>query len=280
MTPSPTARRGPRRLIALLGATAAGLAMVACSSGGGAEDPADAGSESDSGGGTSGSAGDVGGTLTVFAAASLQEAFDVLLAAFGEQHPDVEVAPAVYDGSATLATQLEEGAGADVLATANEDTMERITTAGLEASTPEPFATNTLVIAVPTGNPEGIADLPDLNDTTFVICAPAVPCGDATVELFGLTGFAGAPVSQEQNVTAVAERVVNGDVGAGLVYGTDVAARSGELEAVVPTGADDVVNNYPIVELEGAQPAAAPFVEFVLSDEGQAVLSEHGFGAP
>ncbi|WP_154795593.1 molybdate ABC transporter substrate-binding protein [Occultella kanbiaonis] len=276
MTRSLPTRRGPRRLIALLGATAAGLALVACSSGGGAEDPTDAGSGAETGE----AADEVGGTLTVFAAASLQESFDELLAAFAEQYPDVEVAPAVYDGSSTLTTQLEEGASADVLATANEETMERITTADLAASTPELFATNTLVIAVPTGNPEGIADLPDLNETTFVICAPEVPCGDATAELFEVAGFDGTPVSQEQNVTAVAERVVNGDVGAGLVYGTDVASRSDELEAVVPTGADDIVNNYPIVELEDAQPAAALFVEFVLSDEGRAVLAEYGFGAP
>ncbi|CAM3643022.1 molybdate ABC transporter substrate-binding protein [Occultella aeris] len=272
MTRSLTTRRRPRRLIALLGATAAGLALAACSSGGGDEDP--------TGAGTSETAEDVGGTLTVFAAASLQESFDELLAAFAEQHPDVEVAPAVYDGSSTLATQLEEGASADVLATANEETMQRITTGDLAARAPELFATNTLVIAVPTGNPEGIADLPDLDDTTFVICAPEVPCGDATVELFEVAGFDGTPVSQEQNVTAVAERVVNGDVGAGLVYGTDVASRSDELEAVVPTGADGIVNDYPIVELDGAQPAAALFVEFVLSDEGQAVLAEYGFGAP
>ncbi|TDE94324.1 molybdate ABC transporter substrate-binding protein [Occultella glacieicola] len=250
-----------------------GLALVACSSGDGGGDPTDAGS------GT-GDAQELGGSLTVFAAASLQEPFDDLLAAFGELYPDVEIGPAVYDGSSTLVTQLEEGANADVLATANTSTMDAITAAGLEASAPESFATNTLVIAVPAGNPDGIADLPDLDDTTFVICAPEVPCGDATTRLFEAQGFTGTPVSQEQNVTAVAERVVNGDVGAGLVYGTDVASRADDLEAVVPTGAEDVVNTYPIVELDGAEPAGALFVQFVLSDAGRAVLAEHGFGAP
>src|SRR5699024_12172664 len=91
---------------------------------------------------------------------------------------------------------------------------------------PTLFATNTLVIAVPKGNPLGITDLADLNEATFVTCAPEVPCGAAATELFDLAGFEGEPVSLEQNVTAAAERVASGEVDAALVYPTDVASRA------------------------------------------------------
>jgi molybdate transport system substrate-binding protein len=107
-----------------------------------------------------------------------------------------------------------------------------------------------------------------------------VPCGAATSELFALDGVDLAPVSQEQNVTAVAERVASGEVDAGLVYATDVASRADSMEAVVPSGADQVVNRYPITTLTGGSAAGAAFVDFVLSDAGRAVLADHGFGAP
>src|SRR5699024_8938003 len=129
-------------------------------------------------------------SLTVFAAASLAEPMDDLLALFAEQHPDVTVPPGVYDGSSPLVTQLTEGPDADVVATANSDTMGDLVSAFDErALQPTLFATNTLVIAVPRGNPKNIEDLDDLNEARFVVCAPQVPCGAAAQELFEASRF-------------------------------------------------------------------------------------------
>ncbi|WP_228760077.1 molybdate ABC transporter substrate-binding protein [Pseudactinotalea sp. HY158] len=217
-------------------------------------------------------------TLTVFAAASLGAAFDDLLEAFGADHPDVTIEPATYDGSSTLVTQLIEGARADVLATADQATMATLLDSDLPTGDPVDFATNTLVIAVPAGNPHGVEDLPDLAGRTYAICAPEVPCGAAAGRLFAQRGFEADAVSLEQNVTAVARRVASGEVDAGLVYATDVADRAGELEAVVPAG-DPIVNTYPILTLT-SDPAARAFADYVLSDAGREILAEHGFGAP
>lgn len=219
------------------------------------------------------------GTLTVYAAASLQVAFEHLLGMFAEQHPGVDVQPASYDGSSTLVTQLSEGAVADVFASAAEDTMGDLVATGLTDGDPQPFATNTLVIAVPEGNPAGVTDLADLAGLDYAICAAGVPCGEATLSLFGSAGLQVGAISEEQNVTAVAGRVVTGDVDAGLVYSTDVTSRDDALDAVIPA-ADGVVNRYPITSLVDAQPAGAAFIDLVLSDTGQAVLAEYGFGAP
>lgn len=253
-----------RSLRSALAAATAVVVLAGCA--GGAEidgDPAD----------------QVSGTVTVYAAASLQAAFTDLITEF-EQVSPATVAPPVYDGSATLVTQLTEGADADVLASADTATMDDLVSAGLNASDPVVFATNTLVIAVAPGNPLGIAELEDLDGLDYVVCAPEVPCGAATWSLFDVDALTVEAVSQEQNVTAVAERVARGEVDAGLVYATDVAARSDVLEAVVPSGAGQVVNQYPITTLAGADEAAVAFVDFVLSDEGRAVLAEHGFGGP
>lgn len=256
---------------------AAVLALLGACSGSADEDPS---ASSESAEETTSATADVTGTVTIYAAASLQAAFTDLIAEFEAQYPSVTVEPVVYDGSSTLVTQLTEGAEADVFASADEPNMDDLVAAGLADGDPQLFATNTLVIAVAPGNPLGIEDLSDLEGLDYVVCAPDVPCGNATTELFELDGVPLDPISQEQNVTAVAERVVSGEVDAGLVYATDVASRADTLAAVVPTGADEVVNRYPITTLVGADEAGAAFVAFVLSQQGQAVLAEYGFGSP
>lgn len=222
------------------------------------------------------------GELTVFAAASLQGAFDELAAAFEDAHPDLDVRPIVYDGSSTLVAQLVEGATADVFAAADESTMRKAADEGLVAD-PEVFATNTLVVAVPAGNPGGVEELADLaaDGVTVVLCAVEVPCGAASQRLLGNAGVSVAPASFEQNVTAVLTKVAAGEADAGLVYATDVEGEP-DVESFVPEGAADVVNRYPIAALERATvpAAAAAFVAFVCGPDGQAVLAEHGFGAP
>ena len=219
----------------------------------------------------------LGGELTVYAAASLAGAFDAIGEAFTTAHPDVEIS-AVYDGSSTLATQILEGAPADVFASADEANMEKVADAAVD---PALFATNTLVVAVPAGNPGGVESLADLADVVTVLCAPEVPCGAASEALLANADVEVQAASLEQNVTAVLTKIATGEADAGLVYATDVIGRD-EVEGVVPEGADEVVNRYPIAALADAPnpDAAAAFAEFVLSDAGRAILADFGFGAP
>ncbi|KAA0960304.1 molybdate ABC transporter substrate-binding protein [Microbacterium sp. ANT_H45B] len=256
------------RRIVMVALTAAALTLTGCAAG--AESPTPT-ATADASGST------VSGTLTVYAAASLSGAFDEIGAAFTEANPDVDVS-GVYDGSSTLVTQLREGAPADVFASADEANMQKLEDAAVD---PTLFASNTLVIAVPTGNPGGVETLADLADVTTVLCAPEVPCGAASATLLSNAGVAVEAASLEQNVTAVLTKVAAGEADAGLVYATDVIDRD-DVEVIVPDGAGEVVNHYPIAALSEAQnPAAAEaFVTFVLSDEGQRILADFGFGAP
>lgn len=256
-----------RRTVTVL-LTATALALTGCAAG--AEPPTSAATDD-------ASESAVSGELTVYAAASLSGAFDEIAAAFTEKNPDVEVS-GVYDGSSTLVTQLLEGAPADVFASADEANMQKLEDAAVD---PSLFASNTLVIAVPTGNPGGVETLGDLADVTTVLCAPEVPCGAASATLLSNAGVTVEAASLEQNVTAVLTKVAAGEADAGLVYATDVVGRD-DVEVIVPDGADEVVNHYPIAALSEASNAAAAdaFVAFVLSDDGQAVLADFGFGAP
>lgn len=222
------------------------------------------------------------GELTVYAAASLKAAFDDISAAFGSANPDVEVLPISYDGSSTLATQIIEGAPVDVFASADEANLKKVVDAGLVAGG-ELFATNTLVIAVPKGNPGGVTAIEDLGDAglTVVLCDAEVPCGRASQEVLGLAGVTATPVSLEQNVTAVLTKVAAGEADAGLVYATDVVGRD-DVESIVPAHADEVVNHYRLAALDGAgnPEAARAFVAYALSEAGQAILEGYGFGRP
>ena len=143
---------------------------------------------------------------------------------------------------------------------------------------------NTLVIAVPKGNPKGIAALADLAnpDLKVVLCAEGVPCGTASHKLLDLDGVSLTPVSEEQNVTAVLTKVESGEADAGMVYGTDAAGAAAQVDAIVPENADQVVNQYPITVLDGAKNSAAAqaFVDFVTGADGQAILAKYGFGKP
>lgn len=266
----------PARTFAVV-VTAAALALTGCTANDAASDP----------GGTPESSSGLSGELTVFAAASLSGAFEELAAEFEAENPGVDVLPISYDGSSVLATQLIEGASADVFASADERNMAKVADAGL-ADGAEPFATNTLEIAVTPGNPKGISGLESLADDvadsplTVVLCAPEVPCGNASKTLVEMAGLTITPASEEQNVTAVLTKVKSGEADAGLVYRTDVSAAGDAVEGVEIANAGDAVNVYPLVALEDAPnpELAAAFVEFVLSPAGQKVLDSFGFGAP
>ncbi|WP_221584166.1 molybdate ABC transporter substrate-binding protein [Microbacterium sp. G2-8] len=224
-------------------------------------------------------AGAAGGGLRIAAAASLQGAFDELVAEFEVAHPDILVAPVVYDGSSTLATQIAEGAPVDVAAFADEPTMARISD---DAEEPRIFATNSLVVAVPEGRSE-VASLDDLADPGLdvVLCAPEVPCGAAAQTALEAEGLRIDAASLEQNVSAVATKVAESIADAGLVYRTDVLATEG-IVAVEDPRLDDIVNSYPIAATAGAASAddAEAFIDFVLSDPGQQTLAKWGFGTP
>ena len=231
---------------------------------------------------SSDAATDAESTLTVFAAASLTEAFDELAATFEAEHPSVDVILS-FGGSAALAQQVVEGAPVDVFASAAEPPMQAVVDAGLAAD-PVVFATNTLELVVPAGNPAGVTGLDELADADLriALCDASVPCGAASAKLLEQEGVVAAPDTLESDVKAVLTKVSLGEVDAALVYRTDVIAAGDEVEGIEVPGAGSVVNRYPIAALTEADDAdaAADFVAFVTGDAGRAVLAEAGFGKP
>ena len=224
-----------------------------------------------------------GDTLTVFAAASLKAPFTDLAGRFEAAHPGTEVA-LVLAGSPTLVEQLDHGAQADVLATADEATMARAVTDGLVTDDPISFATNRLTVAVPPGNPAAVAGPADLTrpGLRLVTCAPVVPCGEAALAVAEAAGLDLSPVSEEQAVGDVLAKVQAGEADAGLVYVTDVLAAGDSVAQVpLPLGIA-AVNHYPISVLAAASDPdrAAAFVDLVTGPQGRAVLDEAGFGPP
>lgn len=224
-----------------------------------------------------------GGTLTVFAAASLKQTFTELAHTFEQQHPGTKVA-LNFAGSSDLVTQITEGAPADVFASADTKNMDKLKTASLLAGEPENFATNVLTIAVPPDNPAGISSFADLAKpgTTVVVCAPQVPCGAATEKVEAATGTTLKPASEESAVTDVLGKVVSGEADAGLVYVTDAKGAAGKVKAVPFKESGEAVNTYPIATVGGSahQELAADFVNLVTGESGRAVLGAAGFGSP
>lgn len=230
------------------------------------------------------------GTLTVFAAASLTEVVEQLGERLEEENPQLEVRFNLA-GSSALAAQLEQGAPADVFASADEQQMARVADAGL-AGEPEVFAANRLMLAFPLDDPAGIdrvveagipgiADLLD-RDVVLAVCAPEVPCGAAAAEILDRAGLADVPDTYEEDVRAVLTKVVLGEVDAGLVYRTDVLSAGDQVLARAFREAEGARNRYPVAVLDDAPnpDAARAFVDLLLSDEGRRVLTEAGFAEP
>ncbi|MEB3369278.1 molybdate ABC transporter substrate-binding protein [Saccharopolyspora mangrovi] len=217
-------------------------------------------------------------TVTVLAAASLTESFDELGERFTAEHPDVQV-QFDYQGSSTLAEQIEQGRPADVFASADDKNMAKV--ADL-VSPPQPFATNRLTIVVPPGNPAHVASLADLADKRLVVCAPQVPCGSATQQVAKAAGVGLRPVSEENDVKQVLQKVVAGEADAGLVYVTDAEAAGDKVQAIDFPESPQVVNSYPIATVKDSQQEqlANDFVAFVRGPGGREVLGAHGFDVP
>lgn len=220
--------------------------------------------------------------ITVYAAASLTAGFEQLAGDFEAEHDGVQVR-LTFGGSSDLAAQIDQGAPADVFASADQVTMAGLVDAGL-VSDPADVAANTLMIAVPPDNPASVSDLADLagEDVRLVVCAPAVPCGDAAVRLAAQQDVELSPVSEEQSVTDVLTKVASGEADAGLVYVTDVAAAGDDVRGIEVPGAEQVVNTYPIATVVDSEvpDLARDFVDLVRGPEGQAALEDLGFRAP
>ncbi|WP_436055289.1 molybdate ABC transporter substrate-binding protein [Pseudarthrobacter oxydans] len=218
-------------------------------------------------------------TLTVFAAASLKSSFTELAERFEAENPGTTVTLS-FAGSADLATQLSQGAPADVFASADSGTMAKVQEAGLVDGGPRDFATNTLAIAVPPGNPAGIRSFADLAKTgiKLVSCASQVPCGAAAARVAGSTAL--SPVSEENSVTDVLGKVISGEADAGLVYVTDVRSAGARVEGIPFPEAAAAVNPYPAAVLAGSRnkTAAGRFLNLLAGPEGQEVLAAAGFG--
>jgi molybdate transport system substrate-binding protein len=245
-----------RRLTALAAATF--VLVAACSTGGGARRQ-----------------------VTVFAAASLGDAFKAMVKPFAAAHDNYSLTFS-FAGSQQLVTQLQQGAKADALATADQTTMGNAPKKDL-VSTPVVFARNHLVIAVGRGNPKHVHTLADLArpDLKVVLAASAVPAGKYANQALAKAGVNLKPVSLEDNVEGVVTKVGLGEADAGIVYVTDATA-SRNVDAVPIADADNVVAEYPVVALNtGSQRAGGrQFVAFLRSPAGQSILRRFGFLPP
>ncbi|WP_251149843.1 molybdate ABC transporter substrate-binding protein [Cellulosimicrobium sp. Marseille-Q4280] len=226
-------------------------------------------------------------TLTVLAAASLRDVFTDLATDFESEHDGVTVTLS-FAGSSDLGDQILAGAPADVFAPADERTMDRVVEAG-DADDPVAFATNTLTVVTPPGNPAGVGSFADLarDDVKVVVCAPEVPCGSATETVADAAGVTIHRVSEEASVTDVLGKVTAGEADAGLVYVTDAALAGHDVEVVDVPETDAALNTYPIAVVAAATDAGAEqrelaqaWVDLVTGETGRAALAEAGFGTP
>jgi molybdate transport system substrate-binding protein len=224
-----------------------------------------------------------GGSLMVFAAASLKQSFTQLAEGFKTDNPGSSVEFS-FAGSSDLVTQLTQGAKADVFASADTKNMDKAVQANLVAGKPVNFASNVLTIAVMPGNPKGIKSFQDLTKPglNVVVCAPQVPCGSATTKIEQATGVKLNPVSEESSVTDVLGKVSTGQADAGLVYVTDVEGSGGKVVGIDFPESSQAVNTYPIAALKGSGNVdlANKFVDYVTGEAGQKVLNQAGFGKP
>jgi molybdate transport system substrate-binding protein len=238
--------------------------------------------------------GEVGGKVTVFAAASLTDAFNQIGEAFEAGHPGTRV-EFNFGGSSALRLQIEQGARADVFASADTAQVERAVEAGLVDGAPRTFARNMLVIVTPAANPGHVDSAADLArpGLKLVLANEQVPVGSYSLQVlrsmeadpaYG-AGFAARvlsnAVSFESNVKQVLAKVELGEADAGIVYTTDVTPSvAPHLAQVQVPPRFNVTAQYQLALVKGAPngPTARAFIDFVLSPEGQQILRSYGFG--
>jgi molybdate transport system substrate-binding protein len=222
------------------------------------------------------------GSVTVFAAASLTESFNDLQTSLKSSDPGLAVTYS-FAGSGTLVTQIQQGAPADVIATADTASMKKLTDAGL-VEAPTTFARNKLEILVAPGNPKGIHTLADLarTDIKLVTEEDTVPAGKYSAQILQMAGVTVSPVSKEADVKAAVAKVTSGEADVTIVYVTDVTAAGSKGQGVIIPDAQNVIAEYPIAIVKGSNnhDAAAAFVDAVVNGSGQDSLHTHGFLPP
>lgn len=222
------------------------------------------------------------GELLVSAAASLSDAFLEIESAFEDTNPNVDVL-LNFGPSSGLREQILEGAPVDVFASANISNMEQVVDAG-EAEEPQVFVLNMLQIAVPSGNPAGITSLDDFSREELLIglCAVGVPCGDFARETLANAGVTPSVDTDEPDVRALLTKIEVGELDAGITYVTDVISSDGRVDGIEIPEDVNVVAEYPIAVMTNAPnpESATIFVEFVGSEQGQAILTDYGFSTP
>ncbi|MFF1384210.1 molybdate ABC transporter substrate-binding protein [Arthrobacter sp. NPDC058288] len=262
------------RLAALLTVAALTVSLAAC---------AQSTSAGRAGGASADTAGQLSGTVTVFAAASLKASFTTLAEEFERKYPGTKVILS-FAGSSDLATQISQGAPADVYASADTTNMTKLADAGLVDGPATNFATNVLQIAVPPSNPASISSFADLArpGVKVVVCASQVPCGAAADSVEKAAGVTLAPVSEESSVTDVLGKVISGEADAGLVYVTDVKAAGNKARGIPFAEAGMAVNTYPIATVGSSRNTelAAAFIAMVSGADGRKILADAGFGMP
>lgn len=270
------------RLPVLLIAVPLAATLAACGSS--SKGPASTGAPSSAaaGGGGSSSAGNLSGSITVFAAASLTETFTTLGHQFEAAHPGTKVT-FNFGASSTLANQINQGAPADVFASAAPKNMEQVVKPG-NAKSPVTFAVNKAEIAVPPSNPGNVTQLSDLarSGVKVALCQEQVPCGVVAAQVFTNARITVKPVTREADVKSTLAKVEVGEVDAGVVYVTDVKSAGTKVKGVTIPDNLNASTDYPIATLTHAKSAAVgqAFVSYVDSSAGEAVLTAAGFGTP
>ena len=221
--------------------------------------------------------------LTVFAAASLTDAFTKAGDEFARSNARVRFT-FNFSSSSTLATQIANGAPADLFASADEANMQKILDAELVDVSPMVFASNSLEIVVASGNPKRIATLADLArpEVILVLAAPTVPAGKYALEALAKARVNAKPASQEVDVRAVLNKVGLGEADAGIVYVTDVKSAASRVTGVDIPAEHQVIARYPITVVKGAKDSALAhrFVDYLVSPTGQSILAGFGFAKP
>ena len=250
-----------------LGLAATGLAGCGSSSSGAAATPSGSG---------------LSGSITVFAAASLTESFTTLGRQFEAANPGVNVTFS-FAASSALATQINNGAPADVFASASAKNMDQVVTAGY-ATSPTTFAKNIMEIAVPPANPANVTSVDDLAKSAVkvAICQAQVPCGSTAEKMFTNAKITVTAVTEEPDVKSVLSKVTLGEVDAGVVYVTDVMSAGSKVKGIEIPADVNASTSYPIAAVSKSQnlAVAQAFVAYVLSPAGVTVLSGAGFENP
>ncbi len=216
--------------------------------------------------------------LLVFAAASLGDAFTDIETAFEETHPGLDVLVNLAS-STSLRVQILEGAPAAVFASADTANMDAVA-AAVGGVSPVTFATTDLVLAVPGGNPAGVAGLADLADPALLVgvCVPEAPCGRYAARVLTTADVAASFDTAEPNARALLGRIESGELDVGLVYRTDALAAAGRVETIEIPDEVNIDVLYPVAALEDGP--AQTFVDFLLSPRGREILADHGFRTP